>query len=151
MRHPLVMAMLVLWIVNDHVLKDLYGNIWTGKLSDVAGLVVFPLIPLAAYQVWCAWKARSPRHENQVLFGGLLGTLVLFVSINLSETCSDLCCTLLSWGQWPFRAVLGAASGEGLVGIIPVVATPDPTDLFTLPALLIPYFLFGTSFFRQRR
>ena len=141
MRHPVVVAMLALWILNDHVLKDLFGNAWTGKLSDVAGLVVFPLIPLAVYQVGCAWRKTVPRHESQVFAGGLLGTLALFASINLSQACSDLYATLLSLGQWPFRAIVAVASGEGLVGVVPLAATPDPTDLLTLPALWIPYFL----------
>ncbi len=141
MRHPVVVAMLALWILNDHVLKDLFGNAWTGKLSDVAGLVVFPLIPLAVYQVGCAWRKALPRYEAQVFYGGLLATLVLFVSINLSVACSDLCCSALAVAQWPLRALVSAAMGEGLIGMVPVVATPDPTDLLTLPALAIPFAL----------
>ena len=141
MRHPVVVAMLALWLVNDHVLKDLFGNAWTGKLSDVAGLVVFPLIPLAVYQVGCAWRKRVPRYQARVLYGSLLATLVLFVSINLSVACSDLCCSALAVAQWPLRALVSVATGDGLIGIVPVVATPDPTDLLTLPALAVPYLL----------
>jgi len=32
-----------LLLLNDHVLKATYGNWFTGKLSDVAGLLIFPL------------------------------------------------------------------------------------------------------------
>ena len=34
---------LLLLALNDHLFKDLYGNWWTGKLSDVAGVLILPL------------------------------------------------------------------------------------------------------------
>ena len=39
--HPLAIAALGLLVVNDHWWKDQFGSIWTGKLSDVAGLILF--------------------------------------------------------------------------------------------------------------
>ena len=52
--HPLSVAALVLLALNDHVLKQAWPGFVTGKLSDVAGLVVAPLVlavPLAALGV----------------------------------------------------------------------------------------------------
>jgi hypothetical protein len=141
LRHPLVMGMLFVWIVNDHVLKGVYGNAWTGKLSDIAGLVVFPLIPLAIYQVICAWTHRVPRHQKRVLGLSLMGTALLLISINLSESLSIACCNALALAQWPLRGIVSGLAGDGLAPIVPLVATVDPTDLLTLPALLIPWFL----------
>ena len=45
-RHPLWWLMLVVLVVNDFVLKGsgLLPSIITGKLSDFAGLMVFPLL-----------------------------------------------------------------------------------------------------------
>ncbi len=38
------MLALVVLVLNDHVLKQAYPGMLTGKLSDVAGLVVAPLL-----------------------------------------------------------------------------------------------------------
>jgi hypothetical protein len=40
--HPVTLLSLVLLLVNDHLLKDAYPGLATGKLSDLAGLVVAP-------------------------------------------------------------------------------------------------------------
>ena len=43
--HPIFLACLVLLILNDHVFKAQWpGSYWTGKLSDVAWLVVAPVV-----------------------------------------------------------------------------------------------------------
>jgi hypothetical protein len=46
---------LLLLIVNDHYLKETYHNWFTGKLSDFAGLFIFPLF-------FVAWNGRFSRH-----------------------------------------------------------------------------------------
>ena len=42
--HPITLAALATWIVNDHYLKGAHGGVVTGKLSDVACLIVVPLM-----------------------------------------------------------------------------------------------------------
>ncbi|GAA3143460.1 hypothetical protein [Nonomuraea roseoviolacea] len=44
--HPVTVAGVVVLLLNDHLLKQTWPGFVTGKLSDVAGLVVAP--PLAA-------------------------------------------------------------------------------------------------------
>ncbi len=56
--HPVFLTGLFLLLLNDHYLKDAYGNWWTGKLSDVAGVLFLPLL----------WKA---------VFGGSNRTAIL--------------------------------------------------------------------------
>jgi hypothetical protein len=46
---------LILLLLNDHYLKDTYHNWFTGKLSDFAGLFIFPLF-------FVAWNARFSQH-----------------------------------------------------------------------------------------
>jgi hypothetical protein len=65
---------LLLLAVNDHVLKSAFGNWITGKLSDLAGMVVLPLMlafifpKLKIYAIWLSailfaiWK--SPLSEG---------------------------------------------------------------------------------------
>lgn len=47
---------LIVLLLNDFILKELYGNWFTGKLSDFAGLFVFPLF----------WIAFFPNHKNKI-------------------------------------------------------------------------------------
>ncbi|RYZ89479.1 MAG: hypothetical protein EOP04_06720 [Proteobacteria bacterium] len=43
LRHPMVLAALVLLLLNDHVFKQSsYAGFLTGKISDFAGLFFFP-------------------------------------------------------------------------------------------------------------
>ncbi|WP_276482541.1 hypothetical protein [Paraflavitalea pollutisoli] len=37
-------GLLVLLVLNDHLFKTTYGNWWTGKLSDAAGIILLPLV-----------------------------------------------------------------------------------------------------------
>lgn len=41
--HPLYVFSLVLLITNDWLFKEMFHNFWTGKLSDFAGLFIFPI------------------------------------------------------------------------------------------------------------
>ena len=41
--HPLYILSLILLISNDWVFKEMFHNFWTGKLSDFAGLFIFPI------------------------------------------------------------------------------------------------------------
>ena len=54
LAHPGFVLALVVLVLNDHVLKQAYPGMLTGKLSDVAGLVVAPLllaVPLTLMRV----------------------------------------------------------------------------------------------------
>ena len=56
---------LIILLINDFILKRYIGNWITGKLSDFAGLFIFPLF----------WSALFPRFKN----GVHLVTLIMFV------------------------------------------------------------------------
>ena len=64
-------------LLNDFVLKGLYGNWLTGKLSDFAGLFIFPLF-------WCA---IFPRHQNKIFW--LTGILFVFWKSMYSQPLID--------------------------------------------------------------
>ena len=44
LSHPFALAAIFLLLVNDHVLKGVAPSLLTGKLSDFAGLVFFPML-----------------------------------------------------------------------------------------------------------
>jgi len=54
---------LTLLLLNDLVLKELYGNWFTGKLSDFAGLFIFPLF----------WTVLFPKYKNNIFLITALG------------------------------------------------------------------------------
>ncbi len=106
---PTWLAALALLGVNDHLLKGaglLPGGL-TGKLSDVAGLIVAPALLAAILGL---------RSRRGLLFCHVAVGAV-FAAINVSPAAAD------AW-SWLM----------GLVGPAWVI-TVDPTDLLTLPAL----------------
>lgn len=42
--HPIALVALATLIINDRFLKSAWPSWWTGKLSDVAGMMFFPLL-----------------------------------------------------------------------------------------------------------
>jgi hypothetical protein len=107
LAHPGSVLALVVLLLNDHVLKQAWPGVVTGKLSDVAGLVVFPLllaVPLAAVRV------RRPLPAAVVVAGAGF----LFVKASAVGA--------------------GAASAVWSAGL-PTTMRADPTDLLAMPAL----------------
>ena len=141
LRHPLIISLLLLWALNDHVFKDYFGNEVTGKLSDVAGLAVFPLMLVSAYEVSCALLGREPRRRDWVLWASLAATGAFMIGINLSEPWAQVYTHGLSIAQWPFQATWSLLTGDGLPQLAKLTVTMDPTDLWTLPALSIAWWV----------
>lgn len=107
LAHPGSALALVLLVLNDHVLKQAWPGVVTGKLSDVAGLVVFPLllaVPLATMNV------RRP------LPAAVVATGAGFALVKASA--------------------VGAAAASAVWSVgFPTTMRADPTDLLALPAL----------------
>ena len=133
--------MLALWAVNDHVLKSALANAWTGKLSDIASLAVFPLLPLCTYQLLWAFRGLRTSHTNLVLLVSLVATGGVMVGINVSDLCAEFYRVGLGVAQWPFRCLWGLITDGSTPPLRRVVLTMDPTDLWTLPALIIPWWV----------
>lgn len=133
--HPVALVALAILIVNDRLLKDAWPGPVTGKLSDVAGLVVAPLALQAGWEVltWVAGRWTGP--SRRVLAVAILLVGLGFVAIQVPGPSVDAYRVALGVLQWPFAAVGALASGRALPPITPVIATPDIADLLALPAL----------------
>ena len=60
--HPLFLVSLLVLLINDHIAKDLYPGVITGKLSDFSGLLVLPVLAFVAVEVGAkATRRRLPR------------------------------------------------------------------------------------------
>lgn len=109
--HPAWLASLGVLALNDHVLKgaDLLPGALTGKLSDVAGMLVAPLLLAAVLRV-----RRMPGWVACHLAVG-----AVFAAIQLSAPAAE------AW-----------SAAMGFVGF-PWVITQDVTDLAVLPVLAL--------------
>lgn len=112
--HPVTVLALVVLVLNDHVLKAAQPGWLTGKLSDVAGLVLAPplVAALAALIV--------PRLPARAAFG--LGLGLVGLGFTLVKT---------------IGSAAAAASAAWSVVSGPSLVRADLTDLFALPALAL--------------
>jgi hypothetical protein len=121
LTHPVTCLALVLLIVNDHILKAMYGTWWTGKLSDVAWLVVGP--PLLAMIVAGAASLVGRRNPSARTCTRMSLAVVGVVFVLVKSTAVG--------------AAVASASLTPLAG--PSVVLRDPTDLWALPAVALAW------------
>jgi hypothetical protein len=107
----------------------------TGKLSDVAGLIVAPLALQAGWEVVAWVSSRWSGPSNRVLALAIVLVGAGFVAIQVPGPAVDAYRVGLGVLQWPFAALAAIVTGSGLPSISPVAATPDLADLLALPAL----------------
>ena len=138
---PVALVALAVLALNDQVLKAAWPGFVTGKLSDVAGLVVTPLALLAAWELvsWAVGRWRAP--STRVLALSIVVVGLGFAAIQVWEPATDAYRWGLGAAQWPFRALAAALTGAPSPGIAPVVAVADAEDLVVLPALAVTWWL----------
>ena len=127
---PVSMFAVGLLILNDHLLKDLWANATTGKLSDVAGVFLFPLLILSVVRLLRPRRAGFGQGTTAVANAVAL-TGVGFAAVKLVGPVGDSYASAISTIRW--LAQLGA--GE----LRPIEVVRDPTDLLVLPVLIASY------------
>lgn len=139
MLHPIALIALVLLVVNDHVLKVHASGVLSGKLSDVAILVVGPLLLQALYELLFDRPTNPCKPSAKIMLAACAATGVAFV---LEKTFAPATAVYrVLWGalRWPLDAVIALAGGQTVPALGPVAAVTDPTDLLTLPALWLAW------------
>lgn len=134
--HPIAVAALVTWLVNDHLLKSLTPGSITGKLSDVACLIVCPLLMVAAVEL--RWPAMPWTRQRWVLLAALVLFGAIMSSIRIWPWAADAYRHGLGAAQWPVRALISVLFGAPLPQLRPVQLAMDVTDIATLPSLIVP-------------
>ncbi len=134
--HPVPLVALAVLVVNDHVLKGA-GPAWlTGKLSDFAGVLFFPLLLTALGDVLACGVARPTGAQIDFslrrwkLLAGMAVTAAIMLALELSP----------SFGR-RFTWALGRIG-------VPSATTRDPWDLLAL-ASLIPAWAVGLAELRR--
>jgi len=129
--HPVPILALVVLALNDHVLKAAVPGVLTGKLSDFAGLLVFPLLLAEAASGVSRRFGRGLEARTLVPAMAAM-TAVVFSAVKLSPAAAGTWAASASALQW----MLGLGWLRGLMpSSVEVVV--DATDLVALPAVLL--------------
>jgi hypothetical protein len=124
------LAAIVLLVLNDHVFKALWPGWITGKLSDVAGMVFFPLL-LHAFVGWIPGaQAAAPGRR---LAGCVVATVIVFAAVKTWAPATRAYEIGLGLLQWPFRIAGALVRGQAPGGPRWVRLVRDPSDLLALP------------------
>lgn len=127
LAHPVGIAAVATLVLNDHVLKHAYPGLVTGKLSDIAGMIFFPLL------LACFGRRR--------IVLACFATAIVFTLVKTAPWANDL--YRVTWGamQWPFRAAHAWVAHREAPGLARVVLVRDPSDLLAVPFVLVAYFV----------
>ena len=120
--HPLVVGSLATLAVNDRVGKVRWPGPLTGVASDLAGLVLLPVLLAVLVD---AMRGEAVRWEAVAWMA--TGVAVSFAAVEVLPVADAAYEHGFGLLGWPVRALLG----EG--GSTRVVATADPADLLALP------------------
>lgn len=131
LSHPLSVLAVAVLLLNDHVLKGAWPSWTTGKLSDVAGLVFFPLLLAALIQLVLP---RSTSVSRPLIMVCIVITAMVFAAVQVVPAAADGYRLVMGALQLPVRWML-----DPTARLMPVVLTPDPTDLLALPALAVAW------------
>ena len=139
--HPVPLFALATLILNDHVLKQRYSGWVTGKLSDVAGMVVFPLFLLAIIDVITRLFGAAQLQRDRVLLACAFATAIVFCAVKTWAPATAFYELGLGLLQWPLRAAIAMLGGESPGAVSRVALARDVTDLIAVPFVSIAIFV----------
>lgn len=135
--HPIALLAVSTLLVNDQWLKYAYPSWFTGKLSDFAGLVFFPLLLVSLVPRSIPLGTRIP------LFVACAATATAFALVKVWSPANELYRVGLGLVQWPFRSAAALLSGHPLPRLAKVSLVRDASDLLALPMVIVAYALGG--------
>ncbi|HEV7719690.1 MAG TPA: hypothetical protein VGO60_00310 [Iamia sp.] len=140
---PDVLVALGLLVLNDRWLKGRGPGWFTGKLSDVVGVYLFPLVLVATAEVACrVVRARPPERARALgLAAGV--TAAAFAAVKLSAPIGDLFQVTFGWLRWPLSAGESWFAGDGFRARAHVELVRDPTDLVAVPMAGVAWLVHG--------
>lgn len=131
--HPVALAALVVLVFNDHVAKQRWPSQVTGKASDVAGLLFFPLLLVAVVESvrWLFDRDGWPLGRRALLVA-VLATGLGFAAVKLWGPAGDAYRMTNGLARWPLDAAPSLVRGHGLPPVETVKLVEDRTDLVAL-------------------
>jgi hypothetical protein len=130
-----VVLSVVVLVVNDHWLKARLGpdprlGVVTGKLSDVAGLVFFPLVLVSIVEL-----VRGRAASRAEVTGAVVLTGVAFAAIKLVPVAAGAYTGGLAALRWLPAGLAGALTAAPPPSPPRIHHVMDVTDCLSLPAL----------------
>jgi hypothetical protein len=135
--HPIALLALALLLANDHLLKARYPGFVTGKLSDLAGLIVAPLVLVATTDFLA--PASLLRRRDYARVSAWLCALVVAGAFAATKTWAPATRAyeaMYELARAPLRWLVACALSRAPYGERIVLAR-DPTDLFALPMAVV--------------
>lgn len=126
-------------VINDQILKERWSNSITGKLSDLAGVFLLPLLALGVREVFLATLNRPWQSTARMLAGLVILTGVGFTAVKSNPAIAHAYGYGLGCVRWPFQALGSLLSGGEVRKVSPAVVLTDWTDLVVLPTLWISW------------
>jgi hypothetical protein len=140
--HPVALCALVVVLVNDHILKPHAPSTLSGKASDFAGLIYFPLLIASVIEVTRRLRRVEewPTCIRQVVsISAVVGAA--FAAIKLLPVAGDVYRAVIGFLMWPIWSFGQVVSGEGPAALSQANLVQDPWDLIALPCVLIPVWI----------
>ncbi len=137
---PILLGSLALILFNDLILKPHYPSSISGLLSDLAGMVFFPIWLVALAEWASALFPRRPLASPTWFVVSTVVVAVLFVTMKYTAIGHEI----YEWAVSPILGVLPQVLSLGAHGV-----TSDPWDLVAL--LLIPAPIFVGVRYRGKR
>lgn len=134
----MALGALSLLIVNDQVLKAAWPGLVTGKLSDVAGLALTPLVLQAGWEATLVFLGRPWGPSGRALLISAAAVGIGFTLAKTVEAAADTFRIGLGILQWPVSVLAALLGSDPVPGVVPVAFVRDPWDLIALGSLVAP-------------
>lgn len=137
---PVILGSLAVLLLNDHIAKPRWPSELTGKLSDVAGLVFFPLLLVSLCEAGL-WMLRRDRWmlSRRTLLVAIAITALGFVAIKTWTPAGNVFRVANGVARWPLDAATALVRGNGVPPITKAGLIRDRSDLIALAALAVPW------------
>ena len=138
--HPLFLVSLLVLLINDHIAKDLYPGLITGKLSDFSGLLVLPVLAFVAVEVGAkATRRRLP--GARVAAALCIVSAIGFALVKSVPWANEGYRFAIGAIRWPLQALTAAADGTETPGVSLISVVPDEWDIIAIVAVIPAYLI----------
>lgn len=134
--HAVPLGAVAVLVLNDHWWKRAYPSFVTGKLSDVAGLVFFPLLLQALWEIGRSLVGSPWGPSRRALIVAVIATGVVFALAKIWPPVNSMVRTADAVLRWLPKVVWAAVHGAPAPPLGRASLVLDRTDLLALPALL---------------
>ncbi len=138
--HPVFLGALVVLAVNDHLLKAAFPGLLTGKLSDVAALIVVPPIVVEVAGLGRGGRL-SAESRSAIAIVAAVSVAVLLVAVKLDPFANDAYAVALGLVHWVVGCVEGLITGRSIGGPVEAGTVLDAGDLVALPAAWVGWWI----------